>query len=69
MYKTSYLPERLENSMSGQERSGPEIMNTLHSHTDAHILPTKLNQDMKKAFKYVLLLISIHTLHILVVDF
>ncbi|XP_021361900.1 uncharacterized protein LOC110455829 [Mizuhopecten yessoensis] len=52
MYHTSYLPERLTNSMSGQERSPPEIMNTMHSHVDALNLPTKLNRDMKDALRY-----------------
>ncbi|XP_033733291.1 LOW QUALITY PROTEIN: uncharacterized protein C7orf31-like [Pecten maximus] len=52
MYRTSYHPERLSNSLSGQERSPPEIMNTMHSHVDALNLPTKLNRDMKDALRY-----------------
>lgn len=52
MYRTSYLPERLTHSMSAQERSPPEIMNTMHSHIDALNLPTKLNRDMRDALRY-----------------
>lgn len=52
LYKTSYSPERLAYNMNASEVSGPEIMNTLHSHVDAINLPTRLNSDMKDAFRY-----------------
>ena len=52
LYKTNYSPERLAYNMNALEVSGPEIMNTMHSHIDALNLPTKLNYDMKDAFRY-----------------
>ncbi|XP_045209471.2 uncharacterized protein LOC123561284 [Mercenaria mercenaria] len=52
LYKTSYSPERLAYNMNALEVSGPEIMNTMHSHIDALNLPTRLNSDMKDAFRY-----------------
>ena len=52
LYKTSYSPERLTYNMNALEVSGPEIMNTMHSHIDALNLPTRLNSDMKDAFRY-----------------
>lgn len=52
LYKTSYSPERLAYNMNALDVSGPEIMNTMHSHIDALNLPTKLNHDMKDAFRY-----------------
>lgn len=52
LYKTSYSPERLAYSMNAVDVSGPEIMNTMHSHLDALRLPTVLNQDMKNTFRY-----------------
>lgn len=52
LYKTSYSPERLAYNMNALEVSGPEIMNSMHSHIDALNLPTKLNHDMKDAFRY-----------------
>ncbi|XP_064644813.1 uncharacterized protein LOC135498467 isoform X2 [Lineus longissimus] len=56
LYKTSYLPERLTNSMTELERSGPEIMNTMNSHVDAINYPTRLNSGMDAALassKYI----------------
>ena len=52
LYKTNYSPERLAYNMNALEVSGPEIMNTMHSHKDAIDLPTKLNHDMKDAFRF-----------------
>jgi hypothetical protein len=52
LYKTNYNPERLAYNMNALEVSGPEIMNTMHSHIDALNLPTRLNSDMKDAFRY-----------------
>lgn len=52
LYRTSYLPERLAHSMNNLETSGPEIMNTLHSHVDALGLPVKLNHDYNDAMRY-----------------
>ncbi|WAR04868.1 CG031-like protein [Mya arenaria] len=52
LYKTSYSPERLAYNMNALDVSGPEIMNTRTSHMDALNLPTKLNQDMRDAFRY-----------------
>ncbi|KAJ8307311.1 hypothetical protein KUTeg_015395 [Tegillarca granosa] len=52
LYRTSYLPERLAHSMNDIETSGPEIMNTLHSHVDALGLPVKLNRDLNDAMRY-----------------
>ncbi|KAH3868326.1 hypothetical protein DPMN_031469 [Dreissena polymorpha] len=52
LYKTSYSPERLAYSMNALNVSGPEIMNSMHSHIDALNLPTPLNHDMRDAFKY-----------------
>ncbi|XP_062592501.1 uncharacterized protein LOC134253941 [Saccostrea cucullata] len=53
VYKTSYSPEVLAHSMNDLETSGPEIMNTMHSHEDAAYLPTQLSRDMKDAFRGV----------------
>lgn len=53
LYKTSYIPEVLAHSMNDLETSGPEIMNTMHSHVDAAYLPTQLSRDMKDAFRGV----------------
>lgn len=52
LYKTSYSPERLTYNMNALEVSGPEIMNSMHSHVDALNLPTRLNHDMKDTFRY-----------------
>ena len=52
LYKTSYSPERLAYNMNALEVSGPEIMNSMHSHIDALNLPTTLNHSMKDAFRY-----------------
>ena len=52
LYKTSYSPERLAYNMNALEASGPEIMNTMHSHVDALNLPTSLNHSMKDALRY-----------------
>lgn len=52
LYKTSYSPERLAYNMNALDVSGPEIMNTRTSHLDALNLPSKLNHDMKDAFRY-----------------
>jgi hypothetical protein len=56
LYRTDYLPERLTNSMTEVERSGPEIMYTMNSHVDAINYPTRLNSDMDAALansKYI----------------
>lgn len=53
LYKTTYSPEVLAHSMNDRETSGPEIMNTMHSHVDAAYLPTQLSRDMKDAFRGV----------------
>lgn len=52
LYKTSYSPERLAYNMNALDVSGPEIMNTMHSHIDALNLPSRLNSDIKDAFRY-----------------
>lgn len=52
LYKTNYSPEKLAYSMNALEVSGPEIMNTFHSHVDALNLPSRLNSGMKDAFRY-----------------
>ena len=52
LYKTSYSPERLAYSMNSLDVSGPEISNTRQSHLNALTLPTRLNHDMKDAFRY-----------------
>lgn len=52
LYKTNYSPERLAYNMNALDVSGPETMNTMHSHKDAIDLPSKLNHDMKDAFRF-----------------
>ncbi|XP_071100820.1 uncharacterized protein [Haliotis cracherodii] len=51
LYKTSYNPQRLAYSMNNLTESGPEIMNTLHSHVGAERMPTRLSHDNDEALR------------------
>ena len=52
MYKTSYDPYRLQETMAGDDRRGSGFVDTTHSYQGALDLPMQMNQDVAHILRY-----------------